>query len=169
MALQNSPPISILEICNEFLAPAGTPISSFYRGGPYVPNIAQNAAVPTAGQISLLQFLGATRYAPYSLSVGQSGGYVFQAEPAPISRSVSGSLIASATGGTGSYSSSWAYVSGSPPGFTWSQSAGGFAVNCTGNVAKNSVANVVFQLTFSDGVTVSVTNRTLRLEYQTDL
>lgn len=165
MALQSSPPISIFDIYFEFGAPAGTPITSFYRGGAYVPNTPQNAGVPASGPINLLNFLGATKYTPITVGITQTGGYVFQAEPAPTQRNVSGSLGAGASGGTGSYTYSWAPVS-IPAGITWS--ASGSVATASGNVGKNSVVNVVLQLTVSDGTTSNVSNRTLRLEYETD-
>lgn len=61
MALPNSPPISINQICTEMQAPIGTPITSLVRGGAYTPNSSLNAAVPTAPPISVLDFLGASK------------------------------------------------------------------------------------------------------------
>lgn len=60
MALPASPPISLLQVCAEFGAPAGTPLTSFLRGGAWVPNTPANAAVPAALPINILQLLGAS-------------------------------------------------------------------------------------------------------------
>lgn len=61
MTLPASPPITLQQIQDEFLAPRGTSLTSFYRGGAYVPNSPANAGVPTSGSIGTLGFLGATR------------------------------------------------------------------------------------------------------------
>lgn len=170
MALPSSPPINMLQVCAEFGAPAGTGITSFYRGGPYVPNIPQNANVPTSGYIQILQLLGAVKYVPLSVSVLQSGGTVFSPEPAPLQRDVSGSLGATASNGTGSYSYSWQYLSGGGgPGFTWSVSGDGRTVYCTNRVNKNDAIYIYFRLTVTDGVSTWLQDYGLRLHYETDL
>lgn len=46
MAVPANPKLS--DVCTEFLAPATTPLSSFVRGGSWVPNTGANAGVPTA-------------------------------------------------------------------------------------------------------------------------
>ena len=46
----------------------GYSLSSYYRGGTYVPNIPQNAAVPTSGAISLGNFYGTLKRAIISLT-----------------------------------------------------------------------------------------------------
>ena len=59
MALQDDPPLALSEIETEFEAPVGTPLSQFLRGGPFVPESATNAGVPTALPIAMLDLLGA--------------------------------------------------------------------------------------------------------------
>jgi len=66
MTLPASPPISLQNIQDEFGAPRSTGQTAFYRGGAWVPNIAQNSGVPTSGSIGLLSLLGATKYVPMS-------------------------------------------------------------------------------------------------------
>ena len=60
MALQTSGQISIDNLRSEFGdTPGDDGLNEYYRGGTYVPNTAQNSAVPTGGQISLSNFYGA--------------------------------------------------------------------------------------------------------------
>jgi hypothetical protein len=74
MPLNSSGPISIggsvagQSINLEFgrAANATTSMSELYRGGGLVPDVAQNANVPTSGPISLSQFYNATRVVPGS-------------------------------------------------------------------------------------------------------
>src|SRR5688500_14343693 len=63
MTLQASGPISMSQICAEFGAPSNTPMSGLYRGGAYVPDTAQNAAIPTSGAIKFSDFYGASAVA----------------------------------------------------------------------------------------------------------
>jgi hypothetical protein len=60
MTLPTVPPLTLIEIQNEFGAPLGTPLSAFLRGGAWVPDIAQNSGVPTTLPIAILDLLGAT-------------------------------------------------------------------------------------------------------------
>lgn len=166
MTLPTSPPINLLQICEEFGAPAGTPLTSFYRGGPYVPDVAQNANVPTSGAISLLNLLGATRYTPISVVVTQSGGEVFRNESAPRTERVSGDLTPAISGGSGSYSVSWQYLSG---GNFPQYSQTGNIVSGSSVVTKDSSDNMQFRLTVSDGVSTFQHDYGLDLSYWTDL
>jgi len=59
MTLPTVPPIGMIEIQDEFLAPLGTPLSAFLRGGVWVPDSAANAGVPTALPIAMTDLLGA--------------------------------------------------------------------------------------------------------------
>jgi len=59
MVLQASGQISMGDIVAEFGGVAQHALSEYYKGGAYVQNIAQNAAVPTSGQIKLSDFYGA--------------------------------------------------------------------------------------------------------------
>lgn len=58
MALPTSGNISLLDIKGEFGGDGA--LTSYYRGGAYVPNTPANAAVPTSGAISIRDFLGAS-------------------------------------------------------------------------------------------------------------
>ncbi len=85
MTLQTDPPISLTQIQDEFLAPRGTPLSAFLRGGAWVPDISINAAVPTVLPISILDLLGSSLTEPTELlvmvsdinpdSMGEQTGY----------------------------------------------------------------------------------------------
>jgi len=59
MAVPANP--TLLQVCAEFGAPAGTPLSAFVRGGVWVPNSPQNANVPTGLPIALSQLAGAVK------------------------------------------------------------------------------------------------------------
>lgn len=170
MATVGGPPTSLTAARGVYGAGPGS-LRQLLRGQGLVPNIPQNAGVPTSGNISLLQLVGSTNYVPMAVNVNQTGGTRFESEPAPVSQPVTGSLSASATNGTGSYSYSWSLVSagGSNTGFSWSVSGPqGQVVTATAPVTKNVERQVEFQLTVSDGVTTSVTNRTLSLRYETN-
>lgn len=60
MALQTSGQIRLLDIQNEFGGAAPIRLSEYYRGGIYVPDTAGNTSIPTAGQIKLSDFYGAS-------------------------------------------------------------------------------------------------------------
>lgn len=60
MALQNSGPISILDLVTEFGGSAPHSLNEYYRGGGLVPDIPANNNVPTSGTIGLSNFYGAT-------------------------------------------------------------------------------------------------------------
>jgi hypothetical protein len=65
MALQTSGQISIDNLRSEFGdTPGDDGLNEYYRGGTYVPNTAQNSAVPTGGQIALSNFYGAAAAIP---------------------------------------------------------------------------------------------------------
>jgi hypothetical protein len=67
MSVPNNPKLS--DVIAEFLAPVGTRLSQFLRGGAYVPDVPQNAAVPSALPISLKQLVGAVRWIPHSATI----------------------------------------------------------------------------------------------------
>ncbi len=60
MTLQAVAPLTLIEVQTEFLAPLGTPLSAFLRGGAFVPDTALNAGVPTVLPIELLDLLGSS-------------------------------------------------------------------------------------------------------------
>ena len=110
MTLPSTPPISLLQVYAEFGAPAGTPLSQFFSGGPWVP--AANTNVPNKPPISLLNLLGA------SVAAGGSTGLAATISPASIytptaqKTVTSGPVIVSLTGATGTVSAAWSLVSG---------------------------------------------------------
>lgn len=116
MTLPTTGSISLAQVRAEFGAPAGTPLHAFVRGGSWVPNIAQNNGVPTSTPVSLDDLRGATNQPPVSLAA-ISNLVLTRGAPIPRTRPPrhlpsTGSVTASASGGNGSYTYAWAYVSG---------------------------------------------------------
>ena len=60
------PAISMTTLNTEF--GGGFALSSYYRGGSFVPNIPQNAAIPTSGAIALGNFYGSTKRVAIALT-----------------------------------------------------------------------------------------------------
>lgn len=74
MTLQLVKPISMTDIEAEFLAPSGTPLSAFVRGGAFVPDNATNIGVPTAKPIAMTDLLGAANAPPsevFTMTAGE--------------------------------------------------------------------------------------------------
>jgi hypothetical protein len=148
-------------------------IFEYYKGGSYVPNTAANSTVPTSGAISIFNFYGqggSGGGGGPTLTVSNSGavGSVFQNEPAPASRNVSASGNVSVSGGTGSYTCTWAHLSGSTAIPT--PAANSFSPSFTASVPKNAALTAVKRCTVSDGVNAPVaTDMNVRLEYYTDV
>ena len=61
MTLPASGVISLLDLQNEFGGSNPIGLNEYYRGGGLVPNISQNASIPTSGAISVSNFYNATR------------------------------------------------------------------------------------------------------------
>lgn len=111
MAIVSTPP-SMSSVISVFGGPGN--LTAYYRGGPYVPNISQNAAIATSpGSLALSQFAGATNYVNVSASVS----------PSTISKTNFGNtaigpvgptnpVTATGSGGTGSYTYAWTRISG---------------------------------------------------------
>lgn len=59
MPLPSTGPLSLEDIRLEFGGSAPVSLSQYYRGGPLVPDIAQNVGIPTSGTISVGNFYGA--------------------------------------------------------------------------------------------------------------
>lgn len=108
MTLPATPPITLGQVYAEFGAPAGSPLGFFLRGGPYVPNTAQNANVPTALPISMGQLCGAS--ATTTINVTQPD--VTGSTSVGTGNAIIGSASASASGGTPPYTYNISYVSG---------------------------------------------------------
>lgn len=144
-------------------------LRDYYRGGPLVANIAGNAGVPTSGPISFYNFLGqGAGGSGFSASNSGATGTQFRNEPAPASLTVSASGTVSVVGGSGSYTCTWAHISGSTAIGT--PGANTFSPSFSASVAKNTALTAVKRCTVSDGVNTPVsTDMNVRLEYNTDL
>lgn len=163
MAVVSTPP-SMSSVISVFGGPGN--LTAYYRGGSYVPNISQNAAIATSpGSLALSQFAGATNYVPVSASVS----------PATISKNNFGNtaigpagptspVTATGSGGTGSYTYAWTRTSGD--------------ANTT--ISSSTVASVTFsrsscqdfqtyisiwKCTISDGTTSASGNVQVTLSY----
>ncbi len=62
--------ISVNTVVGEFGGTAPHSLNEYYRGGGLVPNAPANAAIPTAGQIALGNFYGATNRISVPLTIG---------------------------------------------------------------------------------------------------
>lgn len=170
MALPSSGPISSDMIRQQYGGSLPFRLQDYYRGGANVPNNASNSAIPTSGPISFLSFRGQGGGGSGSLFVSNSGaiGTQFRNEPAPGSLTVSASGTVTATGGSGSYTCTWAHLSGSTAIPT--PSANAFNPSFSATVGKNTALTAVKRCTVSDGVNTPVsTDMNVRLEYNTDL
>lgn len=174
MALPSSPPITMQQIYAEFLVPHGTSFKQLYRGGPYVPNTAQNAAISTdPNSLQMSQFYGAVRYVPLTASAsngGNASGNVFIPEPAPATTPVTTAPPTTITpaNGTGSYTCTWFHASGdssiSTPG------ANQFSGLVFGSqVVKNTTETAVKICRVADGVMTVDVPVSVDLNYYSDL
>lgn len=170
MTLPVSGPISLTMIQDEFLAPRGTALRAFVRGGVYVPNTPTNAAVPTVAPLQIRQFYGASRTGGGGgpLVANKSGdafGELNVGGVGPSTQPVTSSAITiSCSGGTGSYSCTWSHISGnasiSNPGSnnfnpTFSHAA----------VPRNSCVNAVKRCSVNDGVSTTFVDVNVQLCY----
>lgn len=96
-----------------------------------------------------------------------ASGTVFLSEPAPANSAVSAGSTAVASGGTGSYTYSWTFLSGD----AMSTPAGTTSAACTwsSTVAKNTSKSSNWRITVSDGATSASDDITVYLAYETDL
>lgn len=88
MVLPTTGPISLANLQEEFGGTNPASIFEYYRGGPYVLNVSDNASIPTSGTISLSNFYGRQRIAPRSFSLraissGTSGTFSLANAPDP--------------------------------------------------------------------------------------
>jgi len=67
MALPSSGTLKISDIAGEFGGSTPHALSEYYRGGGLVPDVTQNASVPTSGTIKITDFYGAVNYTPLSI------------------------------------------------------------------------------------------------------
>lgn len=106
--------ISLSTLNTEF--GGGYALSSYYRGGTYVPNTPQNAAIPTTGQISLGNFYGATKRIAVSLTAS-GNNYDVYANRGPSYVAGITDLTVTVPGTVGSVSTG-AYAMAVPNGFS---------------------------------------------------
>ena len=165
MALPTSPPITLRQIAAEFNNTGVVSLSNLYRGGLWVPDIPQNSNVPTSGAISLLDFLGATNYIPISGSLSQlSGEYRDPSAQPPIpgSRVIITNPRANPSGGSGSYTYSWAITSGIA---TITSGASSQQCQISASVPNHSTMTGGIRCIVSDGTSSLTLTGTYRLLY----
>lgn len=150
------PPVSLAAVRAEFGAPAGTPLSAFVRGGTWVPDIAQNAGVPTTPPIRLAQLAGAVKYQPMTISGPNPVTWIGPTTPKPP-RKVYTSSQQTVTGGNPAKSYNWTYLSGgndimcdAPTTLNGSFWAYG-AIEIGVDPPPETTSNAVWRLTVSDG------------------
>lgn len=149
MTLPASPPLSMSQVWAEFGAPAGTPTSAFLRGGPWVPNTAQNAAVPTTLPIRITQLCGAAKTIALLVSAADTTGNSW-----PGSNAIFGSSTGNATGGTPPYNYTWSRVSGDT--FTIDTPNTAFTnFRRAGNPPQFTSASGVYRITVGDALGAS--------------
>lgn len=102
MPLPTSGVLSWEMIRNEFGGGNPVYIDQYYRGNGRVPNIPENAGIPTSGPIYLHQFYGARAQGASPLSV--TAPDVFNQVN---NGTAAGSSVASGSGGTGGYTYTW--------------------------------------------------------------
>lgn len=171
MPLPSSPPIDLLAVYTEFGAPVGTPLTALVRGGAYVPDTPTNAGVPTAPPIDLLDFLGASAVDPldFTFSPTSASGSEFRSEPAPATLPVSTNVVSTiVTGGTGSTSYLWEYVSGSTA-FGTASSTGSSRSWSVAALPKNTQVDAVWKCTVTRGIESVAHSLNVHAEYNTDL
>jgi hypothetical protein len=108
MAVPANP--SLQDVVNEFGGPGD--LYSYTRGGPYVPNVAQNANIATnPGLLELLQFVGAVRYVAVTGSFSP-GSFAGGAQGVPASGNVTTNYVAAyGANGNGGYRYTWSIAS----------------------------------------------------------
>lgn len=114
MTLQSSGQITLGNIATEFGGSAPHSLSEYYRGGANVPNIAQNNSVPTSGQITVGNFYGTVKMVNHTTSISQSNvtDYCVFETPYIPTCLCSQNLTANPVNGSGSFTYSWARISG---------------------------------------------------------
>lgn len=168
MALPTTGPMTADMIMQQYGGTAPFRISDYYRGGARVPNIAANSGIPTSGTITFANFRGQGGSGGGGLTVNSSpaNGSRLQNEPAPAFATVNASGTVTASGGTGSYTCTWAHLSGSTsiptPG------ANVFNPTFSLSIAKNSTVSAVKRCTVSDGVSSQSTDMAVNLTYTTN-
>jgi hypothetical protein len=140
-------------VYTEFGAPQGTPLSAFVRGGTYVPNTSANANVPTALPIPLSQLAGAVKYVNVGVTVSPTT--VGNAGLSPL---ITPSCTATATGGNGSYTYQWSYVSGDTAHITLNSGQGTPTANWKVIGVNGNSWSATWKCTVSDGTSSASAN-----------
>lgn len=142
-------------------------MSHYYRGGPYVPNISQNAAISTsASTLALSQFAGATNYVPVSVVVSPSTtSKTSLGSSATGTSGPAGPVTATASNGTGSYTYAWTRTSGDTTTTISSTTASGVTFSRNSCINGTSYTST-WKCTVSDGTTSASGNVTVTLVYQ---
>lgn len=171
MTLPSTPPITSEMIRAEYGGPLPFRIRNYFRGGGIVPDTPGNSGVPTSGAISFYSFLGqgggSPPVGPLTVTSTNASRFVFTPEPAPATRSVTANGSVLATGGTGSYSCTWAHMSGDAGIPT--PAANSFSPSFTATVNKNSNRTAVKRCTVNDGVSTVFADMAVTLDYSTDV
>lgn len=111
--------------------------SRYYRGAGLVPDHQLNYGIPTSGTLYFSQFYNATNVQGVFANVSRNQIDLFRSNAGNQQDSVS----VSATGGTGSYSWSYAWVAGGN-GITLTSVAGGFSVSATASQGQTRSGTV---------------------------
>ncbi|NID14972.1 hypothetical protein [Luteibacter yeojuensis] len=125
------------------------------RGAGHVPNVSQNAAVPTTAPIALSQLAGAVNYVPLSIN----GPSLVSLGTIPVSRPPSSASHAAGTstsGGSGSITATWQRISGSSIPVCSNTAAVNPTFSCVGNLGNTGgggteTLTAVWRLTVGDG------------------
>ncbi len=153
MATVPGPPVVMSDVRAVFGAPPGTRLFDFGRGGPWVPDVPQNANVPTYGnQIRLAQLAGATNYQPQVISGPSSRTWSGVNNRPPISFTVGSAQ--SVGGGTNAFTVHWDRISGDT-GITCDNAASaGSTFRAYGGLLSDDIVDItaVWRLTVNDGV-----------------
>lgn len=152
MATVPGPPTSLAQVRAVFGAPAGTPLHDFVRGGTWVPNISQNAGVPTAPPIRLAQLAGATNYVPLAVTGAGTVNWSGYRHRPPVRFNVDPG--AGYTGGSSTPSASWVRISGDSQIVCTNTAAINPQFYCYGGLDSDDpfTADAVWRLTITDGV-----------------
>lgn len=142
--------VSLLERMQTFGAPS---LGAMRRGAGYVPDVAQNANVPTTFPIGLSQLAGATKYvAPVINGPATVAWNGFNNRPP---RSFDTDTYQTVTQGTNAYTATWTRVSGDGGISCQNTAAVAGPMRAFGGVNQGDIINIsaVWQLAISDGVT----------------
>lgn len=149
MANVPAPPVSLLQIGGVFKTSAPVALSWLTRGGGRVPDIQQNAHVPTTLPLGMTKLVNATDYSPYTVRVEQQNGEY----SGPEQRiQLHAHMVAHITGGSGNISTNWELVN-PPPNRNAKVTNVGRSCEVQAFVARGETLTLQCQLTVNDGTT----------------